>query len=100
MIILNHYFTFRRGPNRWRDSFLPKDILDDWITGRGLHPAEWDLESKPISVTVNGDSHKLPGKAKQITVLCLSGIRMKEVVKLFHLCHIIAIAILDPKDFP
>ena len=60
-----HHFAFRRGPNRWRDSFLPKDILDDWITDRGLPPAEWDLKSKPISVTVNGHKYEQSGKANR-----------------------------------
>ena len=63
-------FAFRRGPNRWRDSFLPKDALDDWITAKCLRPAEWawDPKSKPIpkpiSVTVNGHTYKQSGKTK------------------------------------
>ena len=52
-------YSIRRGPNKWRDGFLPKDILDDWLKAKKLPSAQWDLESKPISVTIGGKTFDL-----------------------------------------
>ena len=40
----------RRGPNKWRDRFLPKDILDDWIKAKGLSPAQWAPDGKTVTI--------------------------------------------------
>ena len=40
----------RRGPNKWRDQFLPVEILDDWIKAKGLPPAEWATDGKSVTI--------------------------------------------------
>ena len=62
-------FIFRRGPNKWRDAFLPIDLLDDWIKSKGLPEAEWAPDGK--SVTIDGDVYSIDqfGKADNY---CLS----------------------------
>ena len=54
---------FRRGPTKWRDGFLPMDILDDWIRSKGLPDAEWAKGGR--SVTIDGDVYTIDqfGKA-------------------------------------
>ena len=51
------YVCFRRGPNKWRDQFLPIDILDDWIKAKGLPPAQWAPDGK--SVTIGSEEYTL-----------------------------------------
>ena len=40
----------RRGPNKWRDQFLPVEILDEWIKAKGLPPAEWAKDGKSVII--------------------------------------------------
>ena len=41
---------YRRGPNKWRDQFLPVEILDEWIKAKGLPPAEWAKGGKSVTI--------------------------------------------------
>ena len=69
------FYAFRRGPNKWRDCFLPKDILDDWIKAKGLPPAEWDGTT---SVTID-KTYKLDDFGKtQLYKIVDCGIAMHE----------------------
>ena len=58
------FLFIRRGPTKWRDGFLPMDLLDDWIKSKGLPEAEWAPDGR--SVTIDGDVYSIDqfGEAK------------------------------------
>ena len=55
--VLFAHLLSRRGPTKWRDGFLPLDILEDWIKAKGLPEPEWAPDGR--SVTIDGESYSI-----------------------------------------
>ena len=65
MLCVAYYsYYIRRGPNMWRDQFLPMDILDDWIKAKGLPAAQWAPDGN--SVTIDSQEYTLTHFGKSI----------------------------------
>ena len=52
-------YAHRRGPNKWRDSTYPVEILNDWVRAKDFPEAEWTSDLKSASVTIDGKTYTL-----------------------------------------